>query len=71
FTLSQHERNVLSKQRGWIYEGVAWHSHPNGGTAVYRLYNGSNYEHFYTSNRNEYNIRGSQGWTKEGIAWRS
>lgn len=39
-----------------------------GGTAVYRLYNGSNYEHFYTSNRNEYNIRGSQGWTKEGIA---
>lgn len=62
---------MLSKQRGWKYEGIAWYSNPNGQTAIYRLYNNGNYEHFYTTSYQEYVIRGSQGWIKEGVAWKA
>lgn len=70
FTKSSHERDVLSRQRGWKYEGVAWYVSPNGKVPVYRLYNAGNMEHFYTNSSYEYKVRGSQGWTKEGIAWK-
>lgn len=40
------------------------------GTQVYRLYNPSDSQHLYTISGGEYDVRGSEGWQKEGIAFR-
>lgn len=36
---------------------------------MYRLYNASSGEHFFTSSLNEYETLGRIGWVKEGTAW--
>lgn len=40
-----------------------------GTTTMYRLYNASSGEHFFTSSTNEYNTLGRIGWVQEGTAW--
>lgn len=37
--------------------------------AVYRLYNASSGEHFYTTSQNEYNSLQNAGWKGEGVGW--
>ena len=39
------------------------------GVTMYRLYNSSSGEHFYTQSENEYQTLGSYGWVQEGPAW--
>ena len=38
-------------------------------TAVYRLFNTKNGQHFYTANKEEHDILVTKGWNDEGIAW--
>ena len=52
YTTDANERDVLFKEHGWGYEGVAWYA-PNTGTPVYRLYNSVLCNHLYTTDTNE------------------
>ncbi|UNT95739.1 alpha-glucosidase [Allobaculum mucilyticum] len=36
---------------------------------IYRIYNPNNGEHLFTSDKREYDVLGSIGWNKEGVAW--
>nr|WP_255658354.1 hypothetical protein [Allobaculum fili] len=36
---------------------------------IYRIYNPNNGEHPFTADKREYDVLGSIGWNKEGIAW--
>lgn len=44
---------------------------PSGATAMHRLYNPNNGEHFYTKNTYEKNSLVNVGWLYEGIGWNS
>ncbi|OLF49032.1 hypothetical protein BU202_01370 [Streptococcus cuniculi] len=65
YTTSANEKDVLFKQHGWGYEGIAWNA-PDAGTPVYRLYNAGLQNHLYTSDVNEVQtlIR-KHGWTAD------
>lgn len=52
YTTDAHERDVLYKDHGWGYEGVAWYA-DTAGTPVYRLYNSGLRNHLYTSDQRE------------------
>lgn len=40
------------------------------GDKMYRLYNAKSGEHFFTSNKVEYDTLKRQGWRDEGVAWK-
>ena len=42
---------------------------PQKAAEVYRLYNPNSGEHFYTTNKGEYDAVQAAGWTGEGAAW--
>lgn len=55
YTTDANEASVLTKERGWVYEGVAWFA-PTSGTPVYRLRNDVLQNHLYTSDLNEIKV---------------
>lgn len=55
YTTDAHERDVLYREHGWGYEGVAWYADTTG-TPVYRLYNSGLRNHLYTSNPEEVEV---------------
>lgn len=61
YTSDSNEKNVLSAQADWDYEGVSWTS-PTSGTGVYRLYSPVTGFHLYTTDTNEVNTLESVGW---------
>lgn len=71
YTMDANEYQVLGA-RGWIQEGVAWHSDDKDhGVPVYRLYHPGTLNHHYTMDAWEYKVLGGRGWKQEGIAWYS
>ncbi len=70
YTSNAYEKDVLTVQRGWEYEGIGWYA-PQTGRPVYRLYNPFTTDHHYTMDENEYRTLGSQGWQQEGVGWYS
>lgn len=71
YTKDAYEYQVLGS-RGWIQEGVAWHSDDKDhGAPVYRLYHPGTLNHHYTMDAWEYKVLGGRGWKQEGIAWYS
>ena len=54
FTTSTDERDRLSTQDGWRYEGVAWHASSDGAMPIYRAYYESAHEYIWTTSREEY-----------------
>lgn len=71
YTMDANEYQVLGS-RGWIQEGVAWHSDDKDhGAPVYRLYHPGTLNHHYTMDAWEYKVLGGRGWKQEGIAWYS
>ena len=71
YTKDAYEYQVLGS-RGWIQEGVAWHSDDKDhGAPVYRLYHPGTLNHHYTLDAWEYKVLGGRGWKQEGIAWYS
>jgi hypothetical protein len=45
---------------------------PAAATTItqYRLYHAGTLEHLYTTDLNEYNVLGANGWTREGVAYK-
>ena len=70
YTLSSYERDHLSSV-GWSYEGMAWNSTDETGTAVWRVYNPNAGDHHYTTSKYEYDELVKVGWEGEGIGWYS
>ena len=74
YTASTEERDTLVPL-GWKYEGIGWiAAEPDSSEnikPVYRLYNRyvPGGDHHYTTDENEYNELGKQGWIKEGYSW--
>ncbi len=73
YTTDENEYIVLGT-RGWAQEGIAHRAYtdttPVDGvtpTPFYRLYNPGIRQHLWTTDANEYNVLGGQGWTQEGI----
>lgn len=65
YTPSLKEKDVLYKQAGWGYEGIAWYA-PTKGKPVYRLYNRGLKNHLYTTDKNEVEVLTRlHGWTKD------
>lgn len=72
-TTDANEYTVLG-QRGWTQEGVS-HKIYNGPVQIdgvdavpdYRLYHGGIRQHLWTTDRNEYDVLGTRGWTQEGF----
>lgn len=69
YTASQLEKDVLSKNGAWNYEGIAWRNPLAGGNNVYRLYNAYNGEHHYTTSTLERDSLRRAGWNYEGVGW--
>ncbi len=70
FTTDAHERDILSAERAWVDEGVAWTA-PAEGEPVYRLFNPATTEHLYTRDAYEYEVLGASGWEQEDVCWYS
>jgi hypothetical protein len=73
YTINQNESNKAASSYGYSYEGVACYVLPNRRNVsfalpLYRLYNGHNGDHFYTTNSSERDSAAQSGYTKEGIA---
>lgn len=68
-TLDSHEKDVLTSERGWTFENIAWYQSNTGTVPVYRLYSSITDEHLYTTDFNEYQVNGARGWKQEKIAW--
>lgn len=52
------------------YEGIAWWYEPtHNATDVFRLYNATTGQHFYTTSTSERDTAIGDGWTYEGIAF--
>ena len=71
-TISDSEKNYLTTV-GFVYEGIIGYtassfSAPNLYYTIYRYYNSSKREHFYTNNYNELGA-GSFGYQYEGVAF--
>jgi hypothetical protein len=77
FTSDENEKNVLSGNGYWRYEGVAWYAPSNtsitGGISVkpvYRLYSDYLQRFIFTKDENEKNVLSGNGyWRYEGVAW--
>ncbi len=71
YTADANEKNVLTTERGWEYEGIGWYAPKVSGILVYRLFNPYSTDHHYTKDYNEYVQLGQAGWEQEGIGWYS
>lgn len=80
YTAHATECEAVKKDRGWTYEGIAFHVKlatgqrcPANTTPVYRVYNQrwqvNDSNHRYTTDRRVYSTMVSQGWAGEGVAW--
>jgi hypothetical protein len=74
YTTSVSEYNILIQCCSWKGEGsiylVPWSAGSIAGVDAvpnYRLYNPNSYQHHWTTDANEYNALGAQGWKQEGI----
>lgn len=65
YTLDFNEATVLSRDHGWINEGIGWYS-SEVGEPVFRLYNPILASHLYTTDNNEVDVlTTSFGWRKD------
>lgn len=74
YTTDANEKAVLSAQKDWTYEGLAWKSSwqdQSQGQPVYRLYNHALGKHLYTKDQNEVTVLGGRDWKNEGISYYS
>jgi hypothetical protein len=76
YTMDQNEKSILTKTRGWRYEGEIGASYystiiRDGSTPVHRLYNQISRNHLYTMDSNEINVLTKKDWIDEGIAFYS
>lgn len=72
WTKDANEKKVLSTERGWIYEGVAWLTKKKGTDAVplYRLVYPFSGDHHYTTSENEVkDLTTKYGWISEDVAF--
>jgi len=73
FTTSVTEKNAISGNNGWVYEGISFYTYANsitGTTPVYRLANWMTKERLFTTSVTEKNaISGNNGWVYEGAAF--
>lgn len=72
WTKDANEKKVLSTERGWIYEGVAWLTEKKGTDAVplYRLVYPFSGDHHYTTSENEVkDLTTKYGWISEDVAF--
>lgn len=71
YTKDNYEVKVLTRQKGWKSEGVAFYAPRTGLKPVYRLFNAAAGlgAHFVTADGYEKNVLASSGWKYEGIAW--
>lgn len=61
YTPDYNEVEILSQQRGWIYEGKAWRTSIVTGARVYRLYSPVTGAHLYTKDKNEVDTLANTG----------
>lgn len=71
YTADENEKNVLTANHGWNYEGIGWMAPEESATPVYRVYNPNSGDHHYTTDKNEYDTLQAKGWKGEGIGWYS
>ena len=64
WTTCENEYRVLAT-RGWIQEGIAWHT-PQTGRSVHRLFHEGIVRHHYTADQNEIQVLRERGWNDEG-----
>ncbi|MGL4333778.1 MAG: hypothetical protein ACRCSC_01805 [Lactococcus garvieae] len=71
YTQDTYEVKVLTSQRGWKSEGVAFHAPKTSSKPVYRVFNAAAGlgAHFVTGDGFEKNSLVSRGWKYEGVAW--
>lgn len=80
YTAHASECEAVRKDRGWTYEGTAFHVKLASGqrcpartTPVYRVYNRrwqvNDSNHRYTTDLGVYSTMVRQGWAGEGVAW--
>ncbi len=76
YTASNAEKSVLANASasGYTYEGIAYYartSQTSGTTPVYRLFNSSTGDHFYTAGSAEKDslVSSSSGYAYEGVAF--
>ena len=67
FTSSFDEAEQL-QGLGWKYEGAPWFG-KDKGTQVFRMYNPSNGDHFWTASSEERENLKKVGWKYEGVAF--
>ena len=75
YTISENEKNMLAEALAsgkdhYVYEGIAWYAHTNSGIPVYRLFNNSTFDHYYTIDASDRDYMVScMGYMNEGIGW--
>jgi hypothetical protein len=74
YTTDLNEYNTLPVCCAWKAEGSIYRLFQGAGSVAgisavpyYRLYNPYSYQHHWTTDFNEYNTLGAQGWKQEGI----
>jgi Tol biopolymer transport system component len=74
YTTDLNEYNTLPVCCNWKAEGSIYQLFLSSGSVAgvnavpyYRLYNRYSYQHHWTTDANEYNALGAQGWSQEGI----
>lgn len=71
FTASEFEKSIIANtsKSGYLFEGIAFYAFTtdvSGSTPVYRSYNSTTGDHFYTTSDSE---RNADGYSYEGIAF--
>ena len=72
YTMVRDEAVWLVKDHNFDFEGIVFFALPANndlGSQIYRLYNPFDSQHLFTISGGEYDVRGSEGWLKEGIAF--
>ncbi|HEX8974751.1 MAG TPA: SpoIID/LytB domain-containing protein [Patescibacteria group bacterium] len=76
YTALESEKNIISNtaQSGYVPEGIAFYAYNSqisGTSPVYRFYNSSSSDHFYTISEDEKNslINSQSGYSFEGVAF--
>ena len=65
------EQSLRSGKDQYVYEGIAWYAYNGGSCPVYRFFDETNFNHYYTANENEMQtlIRNGNRFRYEGIGW--
>ncbi|EKF51501.1 CHAP domain-containing protein [Lactococcus garvieae] len=71
YTKDSYEVKVLTSQKGWRSEGVAFYAPRTSTKPVYRLFNAAAGlgAHFVTADNYEKNSLVARNWKYEGVAW--